>query len=303
MTAGTVRDCRCPQARHVHGTKLAYIRDKCRCDQCRTASVAYDRAHRRQLAYGRYDSLVDAEPVRAHVRMLSEHGVGRRQIIRLAGVSGGVLTRLMYGMTRGDGSKRAPSVRVSKSVAERVLSVQPGDLAGCALIDATGTRRRLQALVAIGWSQSKLAAHLGMTPSSFGKTLRRDRVTVATRDAVADLYERLWNVAPPQTCGRDKVACSRARRHAAESGWLPPLAWDDDDLDKTEVTVTQLSYDGDTALDEIAIDEAMRGRRVALTRDERAEAMRRLNAAGLSARLIAERLGTTSRTVVRKRAA
>lgn len=38
MTAPSLRrDCRCPRARHVHGTRRAYQYDRCRCTPCRRA--------------------------------------------------------------------------------------------------------------------------------------------------------------------------------------------------------------------------------------------------------------------------
>jgi len=56
-------------------------------------------------------------------------------------------------------------------------------------------------------------------------------------------------------------------------------------------------------LDEVAIAEAMSGRRVKLTFAERRAVVERLTALGLSAQDIAQRLGTTHRCVTRRRAA
>jgi ATP/maltotriose-dependent transcriptional regulator MalT len=54
-------------------------------------------------------------------------------------------------------------------------------------------------------------------------------------------------------------------------------------------------------VDEIAVEKAMAGDRVPLTVRERAIVVRRLTAAGLSARRIGERLGVTARSVQRYR--
>lgn len=224
------RDCACPQARHVHGTHLAYIRDKCRCDDCRRANTAAEKIRNRAKLYGRYDGLVDAEPVRAHIHMLAEHGIGLKTVSRHSGVGGGVLTKLLYGHPAPDGTRRPPSRRVTPRVRDRILSVQPGQVADGALVDATGTRRRLQALVAVGWTQSKLARALGMSPSNFGKVLRHARTRKTTSDAVEALYDQLWAKRPALVTGPDKIAYSRALSQAREHGWLPPLAWDDDEI-------------------------------------------------------------------------
>lgn len=56
-------------------------------------------------------------------------------------------------------------------------------------------------------------------------------------------------------------------------------------------------------VDEVAVDRACRGdRTVALTRDEMAAALHRLDAAGLSAQEIGARLGISDRSVYRWRA-
>lgn len=56
-------------------------------------------------------------------------------------------------------------------------------------------------------------------------------------------------------------------------------------------------------VDEVAVERAMLGHRVRLTARERREVVRALTARGASAREIAERLHTTSRTVQRQRSA
>lgn len=228
------RDCEHKRVRHEHGTYLAYVRDLCRCDPCRAAQTAAEAHRRRQKAYGRWNGLVDAEPAREHVHALSAAGVGLRQITRLTGVSGGVLTKLMYGQPLPDGGRRPPCRRISPRTADRILSIPLTARADGARVDATGTRRRLAALVAIGWSQSKLADRLGMARANFGKTIRAAHVTVATERAVRALYDELWSAAPPEAQHRDKIAASRARRTAREHGWPPPLAWDDDSIDDPE---------------------------------------------------------------------
>jgi DNA-binding CsgD family transcriptional regulator len=79
------------------------------------------------------------------------------------------------------------------------------------------------------------------------------------------------------------------------------LAWDDDAIDNPDAQpYTDTTTD---TLDEIAIEEAMRGRLVTLTKTERAEAVHRMTVRGYSAEQIAQRLGVSGRTVQRKRAA
>jgi hypothetical protein len=98
-------------------------------------------------------------------------------------------------------------------------------------VPALGAHRRLRALVAVGYSQSRLAAELSVERANFGAMMRSEEVHAATDRAVGRLYERLWNTPPPQTTPFEVAAVTRARRYAAERGWPPPMAWDDVELD------------------------------------------------------------------------
>lgn len=232
---GEKRDCRCKVARHVHGTRTAYVVDRCRCRPCTDASRTVQAERTRLQAYGRYDSgRVDAQPVRVHLRMLMHYGIGLKRIAAIAGVSNATLGKILY----GDRTRNiVPRERTEKHVANAVLAVKPSleNLGRTVSIDGAGTRRRLQALVSIGWSQSRLGKLIGMTPGNFGRTITADRVHADTARKVRSIYEQLWD--QPQT-GEDwhsRAAATRARRTAAERGWPPPMAWDDETIDDPTV--------------------------------------------------------------------
>ena len=100
------------------------------------------------------------------------------------------------------------------------------------LADATGTRRRLRALMRNGWSLGVLSARLGCTRQVLRTKLHdRERATAATVTAVRALYDELWDQAPPEGTKSGKRAATMARRYAQERGWPPPAAWDDDEID------------------------------------------------------------------------
>lgn len=290
-TSGPVRDCQHTHAHHEHGTRLGYIRDKCRCRPCRDANAAYQASIDRLKAYGRWDHLTDADPVRAHVRHLMASGMGWQRVARLSGVSTGAMTKILYGKLLADGTRRAPTKRVRHETAQRILAVRPElDLLGSkAVVDGTGTRRRLQALVAAGWSQAKIAAMLGMTGTNLGRIVYGDRVHAATARAVRDLYDRLWDTPPPETERNDRIAASRARSLAKRRGWLPALAWDDDTIDDPAAWANE-STDDDRP-DEIAIERFVAGdidwRE--LRPFERIEAAVQMQAAGVSRNVIEDR--------------
>jgi len=216
--------------RHPHGNRVRYVIDKCRCRPCRDAAAAYTRDLTRRHLYGK-PSYVNAGPARAHVQALQARGMGWKRIAAAAGINDSVMWKLIYGdPTRG----MAPSKRVRPITAAAILGVKL-DLAAGAKVDSVGTTRRIQALVATGWSQSKIAARLGILPSNFTALAHgRTGVSAAHAKAVADLYEQLWNTAPPRTGQRDKIAYSRSVRYAALAGWVVPMAWDEDTIDNPD---------------------------------------------------------------------
>lgn len=91
-------------------------------------------------------------------------------------------------------------------------------------IPITGTSRRLRALCAIGWPQAELARRTGIPTCTISHLVRGDIERTSRRNAalVADLFDRLCITPGPSQW---------QRRRAEESGWAPPLAWDDDTID------------------------------------------------------------------------
>ena len=218
----TPKRCLHKEAAHVHGSYACYVADRCRCDPCSAANRDYEADRVRQQAYGRWNGLVDADPAREHLRTLMAAGMGLKRIVAVSDLSQGMLWKLIYGKKRPDGS-RTPSRRIRPDTELRILAVHL-DLAAGALIDNAASTRRLQALVASGWSMSKLARRLGIYPGNFTALAHGTRaVTVETAKAVHRLYGELVDVAPPQAGHHDKVAVSRARNYAAAHGWPPPL--------------------------------------------------------------------------------
>lgn len=288
------KPCLHKQADHQHGTYAAYVLDFCRCQPCVEARAEYDRQRTRQKAYGRWDNYVDATPAREHVLSLMAQGMGLKRIVAVSDVSQGLLWKLVYGKKRPDGT-RTPSKRVRKDTVDRILAIRL-DLAGGALVDGTGTRRRLQALVALGWSQSKLGRRLGILPTNMTPLVTgQRRFVVATADAVRDLYDELSMQLPPQDDHRDRIAASRARNLARRNGWLPPLAWDDDLIDDpahTPLLESDRALAQVEELDEAAIYRRMHGdKAVRLSKADAAELVRRCRAADWSWNDIEKRAG------------
>lgn len=164
--------------------------------------------------------------VDAHIAALQAGGVGVHRIARLSGVPYSVVYRHSAGATRG-------AATIAVDAANRILAV-PVDgraVAPRRLVRAVGTRRRVQALVACGWSRQQLAVRLGATPTTIGTLARADVCSVHMAVAVRDLYEVLWDKQPTAATGPQRQSVSRARAEAGRRGWAPPLAWDDGTID------------------------------------------------------------------------
>lgn len=89
-----------------------------------------------------------------------------------------------------------------------------------------GSRRRVRALEALGWSQPVIAKEMGLAGAgSFNSIFRSSTVTSTRAAKITEVYERLSMTIPE---GRDAEV---TRRRARKAGYAPPLAWDDPDLD------------------------------------------------------------------------
>jgi hypothetical protein len=187
----------------------------------------YARWRARQIAYGRWEPWADAAPVRDHVRRLQVTGASYHAIARAAGVSPMTVYRLQSG---------APPKghRIRALQATSLLSVTPERLErSIARRDATGARRRLQALIAMGHPATSLARRLDIAPRKVWDIVRAATATItpATHTAVCDVYERMWDLRPPEHTAAERRAAAAARTRAAAKGWPTPMGLDDDGLD------------------------------------------------------------------------
>jgi hypothetical protein len=301
ITGGAIRDCQHRGRPHRHGTRTAYVKDQCRCTQCRAANSAASKTAYRDRVLGRSAPFIDASPVRAHIETLREAGIGFERIAQLAGISSSHVRELVPHARTG----RRPIQRVRPETAQRLLAIAVTDAnrASRSHVDVTGTRRRLQALVAIGWTQQALAAELGRSTSSLTRSMTSETVTAGTACLVGELYEHLWDKQPKHATNDELAAINAARALAASRGWPPPMAWDNIAADPGPYSNTLEPTD---ELDEIAIERAVAGdgmRLEHLTLAEQNEVVRRLTDGGKSIRDIADQLATTRRTVSRRRLA
>lgn len=221
--------CACPRVTHVHGTYASYAACGCGCEPC-SAAARVQRATDRERRRREGPAFVPIELVRAHVEELRSHGIGTRRLAEVSGVSARLIQAVVTG-TRGP--RDGEQLTVNRRAAAALMAVRPSAalVAPSRLIDATGTRRRLQALLAIGWSRAELARRMGMTPTATGRIMRAESCAISSARKVHALYEELWDQAPPAATGPQRQSVARARADAAARGWVSAMAWDDESID------------------------------------------------------------------------
>lgn len=161
---------------------------------------------------------------------------------------------------------RLEARRVAEHVYRRTVYVQRGPM----LVPTAGTGRRLRALQAIGWTQTDLAARLGVTHQRVSRLTNEsyDAVhrTVAAR--VAGVYDDLSMTVPQDVPPGERPAgyqpvYDKQRRRVRALGWPPPLAWDDDTIDDPAAEASWV----DPTAPRAGVVASMSQKRAALVRD------------------------------------
>jgi AraC-like DNA-binding protein len=210
--------------RHRHGTRAAYTHEGCKCPSCQRANRTAQQARRRAIAYGQWHPYTDAEPLRAHLTQLLDSGISLATIAARAGVSRGTLHALL------STHHAATRPRVRAGTAQRIRQVTPVHQYP-AVVDSTGAKRRVQALIANGWSMTRLAPHVHCHPSTISRLLRSTTVTRNIDHAVRDLYTRLAEQPVPTATTGERSSVEAARRYADAHGWATSDQWTDIDHD------------------------------------------------------------------------
>lgn len=208
-------------------------------------------------------TMVDPAPYRAHLTTLIGLGLPLHSIARDAGVSDHHLTNIV------NGSYQRLRIRHAQAIVAVTHHPNPRQ----ERVLAIGAIRRIQALRALGWRWSNIAAETGLPIGTLSVLASVGRTTIMWShwEAIRVAYERL----------SARVGTGR-RAH-----FPTPLDWEYHDIDDPRVTVTAQPWKPKTAAEILA---------------ERLDKVAELTAAGLSADQIAEQLGTSQRSVERYRA-
>jgi hypothetical protein len=215
---------------------------------------------------------MDSTPVLAHVMSLHDAGMSYGSIASAAGLNRSTLTKIV----------RDRQPKVTQRIATALYSVTGPVYDGVDPEDETfvpriGAVRRVQALLAIGWTHKAMSALVGQGSNWTANFVHQQGTWVTRRNhlRVVALYDELWDKPGPS-------AATRGR--AARKGYLPPLAWDDDSIDDPaawgNVTVECDDYD------EVMVERLITAfpqtvwRQYGATRADRLEAAERLDTIG-----------------------
>lgn len=199
--------------RRAHGTNARYrwgevgndYRNGCRCYECTTAGVLYQKRWEARKARG-IEPYVDASEARAHLEFLRANGVGLRTVAEVSGVHRPSLRLILRGERK----------RVRPETLAAVLGVHLGHAKPGAVVDGTRTTELVAELLEMGWTKGAIAQALGATTKAL-QACRRGTVLRSTADKVATLHEeatrerdarRQWDA--------ERQADYRRRRDAGE---------------------------------------------------------------------------------------
>lgn len=126
-------------------------------------------------------------------------------------------------------------------------------------LHAIGTQRRLQALVALGHTFTRIAEALDMSPSGAHRLATRPRSYVrATTAAKVDALYEAWSMSlPPSNTSTERKAAAYARGIAQKHSWPPPLAWEGIDIDDPNAVPDPGGVDDD--IDPVVVQRILAG--------------------------------------------
>ncbi|MFF4536595.1 hypothetical protein [Streptomyces aureus] len=200
-----------------HGERRCYLRG-CRRPECVEANRKYCKRYRvERHRTGRRRP--DAGPYAVIARRYAAAGWSHSEMAALTGCAETVFHNLLNG-----------TPRISATSAARIDAIPgtPQRMGTAAYVDATGTRRRGQALHRAGRTVNAMAVALGLCPDHVSRILRarNPKVHGATAAAMKALYDE-WKTER----GPSEVASQRAE----QLGWRDPQWWDDmGDIDDPE---------------------------------------------------------------------
>ena len=230
-----------------HGERRCYLRG-CRRPECAAANYQYMSRYRLDREHGQRRR-TDSTPASDRIQELLTAGWNQRQIADAANCSERAIS---------EAAQRIHPT-MPRAIVQQILGIDPRQPLPRSLqyTDATGSRRRLQALLVIGHPAAGIAPAVGLNAGPLVLIARgvRQQVRPSTHERITAVYPT-WTRAPG--------TCDRTRTWAQKYGWHGPLAWggniDDPSAqpETDEATVIELKRDDLAAFRTEEIDHLAR---------------------------------------------
>lgn len=211
-----------PRTQIGHGVYAWARRERCKCEPCLTAVSRYAKRARLDRERG-VARRPPADEVREHANWLLDLGLQRHQISAAAGISDTVLRNIL-----GQRPDSPPAEWVLRTTADKVLSVTYEQAAAVpTYVPIVGVRRRIEALEYLGHPKSVIGERLGVTESQVFSYLKGERARTTTVAAIDKVYRELRT---------EEGTSERIKWKARRLNFLPPMCWDDEELDDPAAT-------------------------------------------------------------------
>lgn len=162
----------------VHGQRGTYARG-CRCDACRAANTAYERARAVARATGEWNGLVPAEVAQQHLLKLSEAGVGRRAVAAATDIAESILFAIRSGTKQ----------KIRAATARKILAVDLSCAGDHALMCAKPSMKLVAKLLKAGFTKTRIAQEMGYKVHAL--QLKDGLITVRNAARLALVHDRL----------------------------------------------------------------------------------------------------------------
>lgn len=111
-------------------------------------------------------------------------------------------------------------------------------------VDATGTRRRVQALMVVGYDIRWICEHAGISWKTGEMVIAKGqkRVLRTTEASVRRLYDDWWDKPRVGWDKSSRITVTMTKNRARQRGYAPPMAWDDDTIDDPQAKPADARY-------------------------------------------------------------
>lgn len=201
-----------PHGSYARGNGCPGYRPPCYCEPCVIAKRKARKRSKVNRQLGR-SAFIDAGLAREHVTLLHE-SMSWNSISSATGVDDRSLCLIHNGRR----------TRIARTTHAKIMAVAvPTTVDAWVYVDATGTIRRLRALMAIGHSGRVIAGHADTSQARVHRIASGVQPTVrrSLADRIAQAYQQLAYRPAPQN-----RFTARVRNDAARKKWHSPIAWD-----------------------------------------------------------------------------